>query len=187
MTAPGFRRSDFVPPGFAKEVIDTELPPPPQLPPFDVLMRLPGAIAWSFECFQDSTSVAAGAAIGNNTAGAAANFTVPDGMEGLITRLIAGPNMIPSTASGTWNGQLTVNAVSVPGFEFFGRLWATDGMGNWWDDLRVFVPELSLIELRKASDTFGVTPTTIGGRVYGWVWPMRARLDWEALHPESVR
>jgi hypothetical protein len=155
--------------------------------PFEVLKRLAGALEWRFVCLQDSTSVAAGNAIGNVTAGVPTNFLVQPGFEGLIDWLVVGPNMNPSTTQATWNAALTGNAVPFPGYEFFGRLKASDGAGNWWVESSIFVPENTLIELRKASDGFGVAPNAIGGDVHGWVWPIRARIEWEAQELARLR
>jgi hypothetical protein len=177
----------FIPPGMFLETGQPGKPPArPGRAPLDILKRLPGAIEWGFECFQDSTAVAAGNAIGNTSPGVPTNFQVEDGFEGIIDWLVVGPNMIPSTVAPTWNASLTVNRVAVPGYEFFGRLMMTDGVaGNWWAFATILVGQSTLIELRKASDTFGASPTTIGGRVHGFTWPLRSRIDWEQMHPET--
>lgn len=175
----------YIPRGFAPLQPQGGKPLVPIQIPFDVLRRLPGVIEWGFECFRDSTAIANGNPITNVTPGVPINFQVEDGFEGLIDWLSVGPNMNPSTAAGTWNASLTINGVHVPGLEFFGRLKEFDGFGTWWVDTLILVPENGLIELRKESDSFGVNPTTIGGRVHGLTWPIRSRLDWELTHPEK--
>lgn len=153
--------------------------------PIETLKRLPGCLEWVFECLQASTSVGSGAAIGNITPGIPTNYQVQHGFEALIDKILVGPNMVSAIADPTWNASLTANGVPIPGYAFFGRLSETDGIGNCWQTAAILIPENTLIELRKGSDGFGANPMVIGGWVHGFVWPKRAREEWEHRHSAS--
>lgn len=154
----------------------------PPSAPFEILKRLAGAIEWNFECLALSNTVANGTPIGNVTPGVPTNYQVPNGMEAMIDYIRCGPNMIAGIGTPTWNASLTANGVAIPGFIFFGQLPFSDGTGNVWMPASVYVRSATLIELRKASDGFGVNSEAVGGFVRGWAWPIRARLDWEKRH-----
>lgn len=172
----------YIPPGgFADQGRPSPKLVTPQIKaPVEVLKRLVGAVEWNFECLQLSNAVAAGTAIGNVTPGVPTNFQVQNSFEALIDYVRCGPNMFANIGTPTWNASLTGNGVAFPGFIFFGQLPFSDGAGSVWMPTQVFVGPNTLIELRKASDGFGVNSEGVGGFVRGWTWPVRARKDWEA-------
>jgi hypothetical protein len=157
----------------------------PELPPFEILKRLPGAQEWAFQCMQLSSVVGANAAINNTTAGVSANYQMLGGLEGLIDWLSLGPNMIPNSgASATWLAAIKLNNVAIPGWGVVGQLKATTQLGYWWADVSIYVKENSLVQLFQVSASIGTVD--IGGYVHGWAWPIRSRMAWEQAHPQKI-
>lgn len=156
-------------------------------PPIEQLYRLPGVLEWYFSCIASQGTIAVGAAITNVTAGAPSSLNVPGGSEGLIDYVQLGPNMMPTSggAGGTWVAGIRFNQQFVPGWAFVGSLKATDGMGNWWTEARIFIPENTLVTLVKQSTGFGVGTQDIGGTLHGIIWPKKSRLNWQRLHAKD--
>lgn len=166
------------------EETDQGGPVAPELPSFEVLKRLPGVQEWTFQCLATSAGIPAGGPITHTTAGVPSNYTMLQGLEGLIDLLAVGPNMLPTTGGGSsWMAAIKTNNVPVPGWGVFGQLQATDGIGNWWASVSIYIRENSLVTLCQQSASIGVVD--IGGWVHGWTWPIRSRLAWELAHPRG--
>lgn len=155
-------------------------PRPRPRPSPETARRFPGAQEWAFSCIQQHTGVATDGPIQNPGPTIPSQWTIPQGWEGVVTFVQIGPNLIPTSGGNSWNAGVKFNGVPVPGWYPIGGLKATDGMGNWWADCDIPVPESTLITLVKFGDALGAgNPADIGGNVHGIMWPVMSRVYWE--------
>lgn len=185
----------YLPPGFAPagpSGMPGELRPP-RLPSVEEARQLVGARGWLYAA---ATGFVAGpgmlamqAAMFNGPA--PPNFTVPDGYEGYITLVAFGPHVgMPdrldvttgNLSISTWWGQLRVNGVPVPGYEFITILRGGRSLDGWtWEASQVYVGSGALIESWAADMSTGTSANIWhGSQVGGLIWPVQARLTWAA-------
>lgn len=180
------RRGNLMPAGFATEVAEPDLRVLRSTPTFETLKRLPGAMGWQFEVMQAASGVVLPGPIQNQGSlpPPPNGFTIGGGFEGLID-MISIRNIAIDSGSGVANlfYSLALNGVPLAGYENMGQLQESDGNGNWWANVNEFVQENTLIELWLLSNA-SPSGWVCGGRVHGWQWPIRSRMDWEAMHPE---